>query len=697
MCIFRLFTSPSKFKVHSFENLTEHRTLNPKPETRVNMVNYEKELNTEQFQVVMANDGPILVIAGAGSGKTRTITYRVARLIETDVAPERILLATFTNKAAREMLGRVEMLIGVDISRLLGGTFHHIANRILRRQSHLLGYENNYSIMDSEDSRQLINACISELGFKDKIEKFPKGNVVGDVISFSVNTEDSIDEVIARRHPYFYGLINEIAEVASRYRIRKKELNMMDFDDLLLNLRRLLVSNTPVLKEYSERFSHVLVDEYQDTNVIQAEILDLLASHHRNLMVVGDDSQSIYSFRGANFANIIKFPERYPDAKVFKLETNYRSTPEILNLANMSIVNNEKQFQKELRAVRAGGIRPILVPAMHVIQQANFVTQRILELITEGIPLNEIAVLYRAHYHSMELQMELTRRGIPFEIRSGIRFFEQAHIKDVTSFMRIMVNPFDELAWKRLLMLYRNVGKVSANRIWKFVSAQTDPLSVVASDDFLKCATKTAAPGLRKFRETVENIDYLSNKKSPLEIMEIVLESGYRQYLQEKYTDIESREEDLNQLGNFSEKFNSIEDFLGELALLTNIAAEEDRIYYTDRRDEDRIILSTIHQAKGLEWLSVFMIWCSDGMIPLARALKDPDGEEEERRLFYVAATRAKDQLYFCYPMLNYARGMGNTALSPSRFIEELKPSSFGATERPYDQWIVNDDRNSWE
>jgi len=660
------------------------------------MVDYEKELNPEQLRVVMADNGPILVIAGAGSGKTRTLTYRVARLIESGVRPEHILLATFTNKAAREMLGRVEMLTGIEIGRLWGGTFHHIANLILRRNCALLGYDSNYSIMDSEDSRQLINTCISELGINAGSEKFPKGNVVGDIVSLSINTEDDIAQVIAGRYPYFYNLIDEINVVASRYQIRKKELNMMDFDDLLFNLRKLMISNSPVLKEYSERFLHVLVDEYQDTNVIQAEILDLLALSHRNLMVVGDDSQSIYSFRGANFANIVRFPERYPDAKVFKLETNYRSTPGILNLANMSIINNEKQFQKKLKAVRSGGIKPVLAPVSHVIQQANFVTQRILELILEGVPFNEIAVLYRAHYHSMELQMELTRRGIPFEIRSGIRFFEQAHIKDVASFMRIMVNPFDELAWKRVLMLYRNVGKVTADRVWKFVSAHTDPLSTVLTDDLLKCASKTATPGFRKFRVMIENLIDLPDKKSASEIIEIILESGYHECLQERYTDIESRKEDLVQLGNFSEKFNSIEEFLGELALMTNMAAEEDRSYLADR-EENRVILSTIHQAKGLEWATVFMIWCSDGMIPLARALKDPDGEEEERRLFYVAATRAKDQLYLCYPMFNYKRGMGNTVLSPSRFIEELTPSSINDADSPYDQWIVKDVGNSWE
>lgn len=657
------------------------------------MVDYRKELNPEQFEVVMATGGPILVIAGAGSGKTRTITYRVARLIESGVRPENILLATFTNKAAREMLGRVDMLTGIDISRLWGGTFHHIANLILRRAGYLLGYNSNYSIIDSEDARQLINTCISELGIDGGSEKFPKGNVIGDIISLSINTGDSIDKVITKRNPYFYNRVDKIAGVASRYQTRKKELNVMDFDDLLINLRRLLVGFPDVLKEYSERLRHVLVDEYQDTNLIQAEILDLLASHHRNLMVVGDDSQSIYSFRGANFANIIKFPDKYPDAKIFRLETNYRSTPEILNLANMSIINNEKQFQKNLRAVRSGGIRPVLAPAENVIQQANFVAQRILELISECISLNEIAVLYRAHYHSMELQMELTRRGIPFEIRSGIRFFEQAHIKDVTSFMRIMVNPFDELAWKRLLMLYRNVGKVTAERVWKFISAQADPLSAVLSDDFLKCVSKKVGAGLEKLRKLIKNLVDSPESKTPAEIIETVLGSGYREYLQERYTDIESREEDLNQLGNFSRKFNSLESFLSELALLTNMDEEADRA----DRDKDKIILSTIHQAKGLEWSAVFMIWCSDGMIPLARSLREPDGEEEERRLFYVAATRAKDQLYLCYPLIDYKGGMGNTILSPSRFIEELTPPSPTAANRLYDQWIVNYSSNFWE
>ncbi|MDO8785802.1 MAG: ATP-dependent helicase, partial [Syntrophales bacterium] len=396
------------------------------------MIDYERELNPEQFQVVMEEGGPLLIIAGAGSGKTRTLTYRVARLIESGVRPESILLATFTNKAARAMLSRVQALLSysfgagleMDVSRLWGGTFHHIAHRILRVNATLLGYEGNFSIIDSEDARQLINTCITEVGGDKKSDNFPRANVLGDIIGLSVNTELPLEEVVAERHPFFSARLDDIKVVASHYSRRKKKLNVMDFDDLIFNWKKLLTDFPDVLKVYGERFAHILVDEYQDTSAIQADIMDILASHHRNLMVVGDDSQSIYSFRGANFDNFIKFPDRYPDCKIFKLETNYRSTPEILHLANMSIINNEKQFQKNLQAVRGEGIRPVLVPAKDVFQQADFVAQRIIELIREGLPLQEIAVLYRAHYHSMELQMEMSRRVIPFEIRSGIRFFE---------------------------------------------------------------------------------------------------------------------------------------------------------------------------------------------------------------------------------------------------------------------------------
>lgn len=653
------------------------------------MIDYERELNPEQLRVVMEEHGPILVIAGAGSGKTRTLTYRVARLIESGVRPERILLATFTNKAARTMLSRVRTLTDADLNYMWGGTFHHIAHLILRANSHFLGYERNFSILDGEDSTQLINTCVSEMGINTQNMKFPRGDVLRDVISFSVNTGVSLEEVVKRRYPYFYNCLDDIVRIAAQYQARKKTLSVMDFDDLLVNCNILLSDHPDILNTYAERFSNILVDEYQDTNLIQATIVDLLASDHANLMAVGDDSQSIYAFRGANFENILLFPEKYPNCKVFKLETNYRSTPEILHLANMSIVNNEKQHHKTLRPVRKEGIRPILIPAMDVIQQANFVSQRIIELIREGISLGEIAVLYRAHYHSMELQMEMVRRGIPFEIRSGIRFFEQAHIKDVTSYMRIIVNPHDELAWKRVLGLYHKIGKVTAEKIWKYLSLKKCPLDAVQSDDLLKCVTKSGKQGLENCRHTFEKLTESLPGAIPSKIIQILIESGYRDYLQERFTDAASREDDLEQLSNFSFKFNSLEEFIGEMSLMTNMAEADEA--EMDEMNGNKVILSTIHQAKGLEWSVVLMIWCSDGMMPLARALKDPDGEEEERRLFYVATTRAKDQLYLCYPLISYARGLGNVNQSPSRFIRELAPSAGYGKPCPYDQWIIDE------
>ncbi len=654
------------------------------------MIDYESELNEEQRRVVMEEGGPLLVIAGAGSGKTRTLTYRVARLIEGGAQPEEILLATFTNKAARAMLGRVNQLVDRDTSRLWGGTFHHIAHLILRANSRLLGYERNFTIMDSEDARQLMNTCISDARIDPKADRFPKGDILRDILSLSVNTESTPEEIIFGRYPFFYHRVAEIQDVIARYIRRKKDLNVMDFDDLLFNCRKLLAGHGQVLEFYSRRFTHILVDEYQDTNIVQADMMDLLASHHKNLMVVGDDSQSIYSFRGAHFANIMKFPEKYPDCRIFKLETNYRSTPEILHLANLSIVNNENQFEKRLRAVRSGGIRPVLAPARNVLQQADFVCQRILELLREGVSLQETAVLYRAHYHSMELQMEMTRRGIPFEIRSGIRFFEQAHVKDVTSYMRIILNPHDELAWKRVLGLFPKVGKVSSEKIWTFLGRQKDPLAAVLGDAFLKSASRTASPGLQQCQAVFRRILESSWERNPAGLVERILESGCRDSIRERFTDSASRLEDLEQFILFAENYDSLSDFLSQLALLTNMAeeGEADR----ERISEDRVVLSTIHQAKGLEWSAVFLIWCAEGMIPLNRALKEPGGEEEERRLFYVATTRAKDQLYLCYPVTDYARGMGSLPLGPSRFIRELRPSSSRSRDLPYEQWLVDEE-----
>ena len=655
------------------------------------MIDYEKELNPEQYRVVMEKGGPLLVLAGAGSGKTRTLTYRVAHLLESGIAQETILLATFTNKAARSMLNRVASLINSDTKRIMGGTFHHVAHVLLRRYAECLGYKSNFSIVDSEDSRQLIATCLAELKIDTKLTKFPKSNIIAELISLANNTQNTLEDVLQSRYPFFLHLTNEINQIACLYAQKKKELSVMDFDDLLNNCRLLLLENPDILKNISGRFQHVLVDEYQDTNIIQAEIVDLLASGHKNLMVVGDDSQSIYSFRGANFSNIINFPDRYPDCKIFKLETNYRSTPEILHLANLSITNNEKQFPKELRAVRDKGMRPVMVSAQNVLKQADFVAQRITELIRSGVPLKEIAILYRAHYHSMEIQMEFVRRDIPFDIRSGIRFFEQAHIKDVTSYMRVLVNPQDELAWRRLLIMYPKVGKVTFNKIWKYLIKQENPLEAVLKNEFMQIVPKQGKPGIEECRKTIQLLLELpAHDRIPGKIIDVLLNSGgYRTYLQDNYSGASSREEDLIQLGNFSAQFMKMEDFLNELALLTNMAKEEGA---GEEDDEDKVALSTIHQAKGLEWSYVFLIWCADGMIPLQRALKEEGGEEEERRLFYVAVTRAKDQLYLCYPALDYTRSSGVLTLAPSRFIREIAPLSEHDEQRPFEQWMLYDE-----
>jgi DNA helicase II / ATP-dependent DNA helicase PcrA len=655
------------------------------------MIDYEKELNSEQYRVVMETGGPLLILAGAGSGKTRTLTYRVARLLESGVPPERILLATFTNKAARSMLNRVEGILNSCPGKILGGTFHHIAHILLRRDAFRLGYKSNFSIIDSEDSRQLLSTCMVELKIDPKLSKFPKSNVIAEIISLALNTQNSIEDVLHDRFPFFVHLTDDILRLASFYMQKKKNLSVMDFDDLLCNCRRLLMDNPDLLNRISDRFEHVLVDEYQDTNIIQADLVDLLASVHKNLMVVGDDSQSIYSFRGANFSNIINFPKRYPDCKIFKLETNYRSTPEILNLANLSITNNENQFPKELRAVRNKGMRPVIVYAQNVLKQADFVGQRITELSRSGMPLNEIAVLYRAHYHSMEVQMELVRRDIPFDIRSGIRFFEQAHIKDITSYMRIIVNPGDELAWRRLLIMYPKVGKVTAEKLWKHLACAENPLTEIFSDEFLKITPKQAKPGIEECRHAIKSLlDLHPNDRTPDRIIDVLLnKSGYRIYLQDTYSDASAREEDLIQLGNFSARFSQMEDFLNELALLTNMAKEEET---EDTERSDKVILSTIHQAKGLEWSYVFLIWCADGMIPLQRSLNEPGGEEEERRLFYVAVTRTKDQLYLVSPVIDYTRSSGALTLSPSRFIKEITPLTTAEEMRPFEHWTLYDE-----
>ncbi len=658
------------------------------------LLDYDGDLNPQQLAVVKAAGGPILVIAGAGSGKTRVVTYRVAYLIESGVDPSRILLLTFTNKAAREMLHRVEVLVptaGGAGGRVWGGTFHHIGNRILRRHAPLVGYQPNYSILDRDDAKKLMNSCLSDLKINPRKSRFPKGEVIGSLWGLAVNTRKPIAEIVLERVPYFHGFLDDIQAVVERYRNRKRELNVMDFDDLLFYWETLLREHPEVRKRYNEQFQHLLVDEYQDTNRLQADVLDLLARQHGNIMVVGDDSQSIYSFRGANFANILTFPERYPGSKIYKLEVNYRSTPEILHLANTSIVHNRYQFPKELQTIRPPGSRPFLVPVQDIMEQASFVAQKLEEINQQGVPLAQMAVLYRAHYHSMELQMELSRRRIPYEVRSGLRFFEQAHIKDVSSYLKITSNPLDELAWKRVLLLYPKIGKSTADKIWQMVlSGFLNPQTSMDAPEVLQKIPGRVRENWRLFSRTLSMLRDLEKTSGPGGMIDRVLQEGYESYLQSKYPDYESRMDDLRQLAAFAYRYSSCQDFLSELALLTSLEGESTPV--RGRDENGTVKLSSVHQAKGLEWSVVFIIWLAEGRFPSVRSLLESggEGEEEERRLFYVAITRARDELFLCYPRFAPDRGRREMIQRPSRFIAELSGvgyERFNPDEEGDDRW----------
>ncbi|MDQ6631349.1 MAG: ATP-dependent helicase [Verrucomicrobiota bacterium] len=645
-------------------------------------IDYARELNEQQFAAVTALPGPSLVIAGAGSGKTRTLIYRVAFLIEQGIPPERILLLTFTNKAANEMMRRAADLLGSELPSLWGGTFHSVGNRVLRRHANLLGYKQDFNIMDREDAKDLLNACLGEMEIDVKATRFPKAEVLGDIFSMALNKQKTVLEILAEQYDYFSALAEQISAVQKKYTARKISTNAMDFDDLLVLWLKLLRDHEEVREQYQRRFQFILVDEYQDTNQLQGDLIDLLAARHHNVMVVGDDSQSIYSWRGANFQNILKFPERYSNAKTYKIETNYRSTPEILAVANAAISSNINQFAKQLAPARKSGDKPIVVTCSGGGEQAAFVAQRVLELRDEGVQLNEMAVLYRSHFHALELQLEFTRRNIPFSITSGIRFFEQAHVKDVAAYLKLAGNARDELSFKRLARLLPGIGGKGAEKLWGCFQEQNseeknqNPESRIQNPiatALQKCAPavpKKAAVAWAQFIATLAQLETEPVRGNASRMIQLVIEAGYKEYLQEQYANFRQRLEDLEQLASFAQQFNSLEDFLTQLALLTNVEAEEKQPV---TKDDEQIRLSTIHQAKGLEFEVVFIIMLCDGLFPSARSLDSLEGEEEERRLFYVAVTRAKNELYLSYPILRATAGnSGNIFQKASRFLGEI-------------------------
>jgi DNA helicase-2/ATP-dependent DNA helicase PcrA len=646
-------------------------------------IDYARELNPQQLSAVTAPPGPALVIAGAGSGKTRTLTYRVAYLLEQGIPADRILLLTFTNKAAGEMMRRVSDLIGQELRTLWGGTFHSIGARVLRSHADALGYQRDFTILDRDDAKDLIKACVADAGIETKGAHLPKPEVLNEIFSFAVNTHKTIEQILEDQYSYLiekYEGENELTEDVSRvqqlYVKRKRATNGMDFDDLLALWLKLLQDNTEVREHYQRRFQFILVDEYQDTNKLQGDLIDLLAARTCNVTVVGDDAQSIYAWRGANFLNILEFPKRYPGAKVFKIETNYRSTPEILKVANAAIAANVNQFAKELAPARKSGMKPALVACVDAAQQAAFIAQRVLELRDEGVSMNQIAVLYRSHFHALELQLELTKRQIPFSITSGIRFFEQAHIKDATAFLKFIVNPRDEIAFKRLAQLLPGVGAKASEKLRQSfqIEIQTPksktPLAVALQDSIAR-VPKKATLAWAQFTATISQLEDETVRKSASKMLRLVIDAGYDDYLKENFANYRNRLEDLEQLAIFAYQFNSPEEFLTQLALLTNVEAEDGQ---NSKSDEEKIRLSTIHQAKGLEFDVVFVVMLCDGMFPSARSMENDEGEEEERRLFYVAITRAKNELYLSYPMIraSFGNSGGDGMQQPSRFLSEI-------------------------
>lgn len=664
-------------------------------------IDYKEELNQQQWEAVTCPPGAALVIAGAGAGKTRTLTYRVAYLIEHGVDPERILLLTFTNKSAKEMMHRVASLLGQELTTLWGGTFHSIGNRILRRHAKAIEYPQDFSIMDREDAKELLSACIAAEKIDVKATRFPKPEVVADIFSQAVNRLIPVDEMIQEQFGYFKHLTPQIEAVQKRYLARKRAGGLMDFDDLLVLWLELLTVDKALRERYQQRFQYILVDEYQDTNKLQSNLIDLLGKGHGNVMVVGDDSQSIYSWRGADYTNILEFPKRYQGAKTFKIETNYRSTPEILDLANSAIAANVNQFEKELQAVRDTGTKPVLVTCNDANEQAAFVAQRALELREEGTELDDMAILYRSHFHAMEIQLELTRRNIPFVITSGIRFFEQAHIKDVASYLKLVVNARDELAFKRLAKMLPGIGAKSADKLWiKFAESLPDRAEVASDEEgseesvaaqeievakgLVSCSAsvpKKGKSGWAQLTATIAQLEDPRIRTSPSKMIELVLDAGYEDYLKEVYSNYRNRLEDVQQIAQYSRQFESPEEFLAQLALETNLDVE-DRAPETE--DDERIRLTSIHQAKGLEFGVVFVVMLCDGLFPSSRSLENPDAEEEERRLFYVATTRAKNELYLSYPLMRFTQGRtGDIMQQPSRFINELP-------EKVYESWNLS-------
>jgi DNA helicase-2/ATP-dependent DNA helicase PcrA len=637
-------------------------------------IDFRALLNDEQYAAVTAPPGPMLVLAGAGSGKTRTLTYRVAYLLSQGVRPGEILLLTFTNKAAKEMLHRVQDLTGREPRQFWGGTFHSIGHRALRMFGESVGLPKTFTILDAEESEALLKQVVEaedKLFFKDKTN--PRSGPLFSVLSLARNTQSTLADTVEQHFPQYRDIAVALPTFAAAYARRKREQNVCDYDDLLELWLELLKRDTQVAEYFAHRFRHVLVDEYQDTNTLQSQIVDRIASHHC-LMAVGDDAQCIYSWRGADFANIMTFPERHPGTVIHRIETNYRSTPEILNLANGVLLAQPKgrHFDKELRASRGHSHKPFLVQTMDEREQADFVLKRLRSLTDdEGVSMSDIAVLYRSHFVALEVQLALSRAGVPYQITSGVKFFERQHIRDLVALIQFVFNPRNESAWTRIAILLPKVGEKGAHKIYQAALEhaqllQRDFLDVLSSDDVRSKVARDARDDWENFCVSLRQVAEAMRSQSPAAAIDLAIDGWYGDYLKGAFADYAERLDELKALVGFAQRFEGMDDLLAQIVLLNGETSDRNV-----EPEAEAVRLTTVHQAKGLEYAVVFVIGLADGMFPGRRSIEAGD-VEEERRLFYVAVTRARDELYLCFPKVNTRGGPGGMMNSPSRFLQEL-------------------------
>jgi DNA helicase-2/ATP-dependent DNA helicase PcrA len=653
------------------------------PSRSLSGIDYRKELNDAQYAAATSVEGPCLVIAGAGTGKTRTLVYRVARLIDIGVDPRTILLLTFTRRAAEEMLRRASLLIDNRCDKVSGGTFHSFANTVLRHYGRKIELEPSFSIMDRPDSEDLIQMIRTELGLNAKEKRFPRKQTVGEIFSMALNKQWTISDLIERDYPHLYDFLDDLLRLYERYVEYKKTRGLLDYDDLLIKLKELLEKDEATRRRLSETYRFIMVDEYQDTNRLQADIVRLLAAAHDNVMVVGDDAQSIYSFRGANFRNIMDFPKDFPGAKIISLEENYRSTQPILDVTNEIISRASEKYEKHLFTSKKEGESPLLIQAESEQMQSRFICQRVLELREEGVPLWDIAVLFRSSFHSFDLEIELTRHNIPFVKRGGFQFMETAHIKDLLAHLRVLANPQDAISWGRVLSLLEGVGPQASQKITNWIMDASHPIGRLRSFE----AKGKVAQGLKTLAQVLE---VALEPERPAESAQYLMQY-YGPILKKNHPeDYPKRMRDLEHFLGMTERYRSLERLITDMALEPPTDSVDSALAVDP--DEGPLVLSTIHSAKGLEWHSVFIIWALEGRFPSYYNINTPEELEEERRLLYVAATRAKENLYITYPVKIFDRGMGTVLSRPSQFLE-------GISEKMLEPVTLVDeeDNQSWD